>query len=149
MNLYPSTYWEVLICDQKKQQDESESDNSEDDEEDEDAEDSEADSDDPTAQLIKSERGAAAARIKEERIAARRAQRKEKRHMVRKRQHKEVNLNEMSSLTGRRDIRPNISCYSCGGPHRRSECPNEAKRENKRRFEGDHNSGRQKAQRWK
>ena len=67
--------------------------------------------------------------------------------MVRKRIKKEVNLNGLSSLSGRQDTRPAMVCYGCGGPHKRSECPNEGQREKKRRYDGDHNGGRQKTQR--
>jgi hypothetical protein len=127
---------------------ESESDSEED--ENEDSEDSSSDDDDLAGDLIRASRQEAADRAKAERKAKKKAEKAQLVELARHRKKKEVNLNGMTSLSGRQTNAP--KCFSCGGPHVKADCPtlvdsrkcyncggpHLAKQctENKRRFDG-------------
>ncbi|KUJ19192.1 uncharacterized protein LY89DRAFT_581412 [Mollisia scopiformis] len=104
-------------------EDTSESD-SEADEEDDSSE-GESESDDPASELIRASREEAAERAKAERKAKKRAAKAELEEMAKKRRKTEVNLNGLSSLSGRQDRKPPVAknCYTCGGNHYKKDCP--------------------------
>ena len=85
--------------------------------------------------LIKASRQEAAERAKAERKAKKKAAQTELLKLSKKRKKTEVKLNGLTSLTGRQDKQPPaISCYNCGGPHKKAQCP---QNQNKRGFNGD------------
>ncbi|KAH6668840.1 hypothetical protein B0J14DRAFT_151546 [Halenospora varia] len=111
----------------EKQQNPSNEDSSESDSED-DSEDSEGDSDDdsddPTNALIKASRHEATQKLKEERRAKKRVEKAKQLEMAKNRKKKDVNLNGLTSLSGKPAPSANRGpCYNCGGPHVKSNCP--------------------------
>ncbi|KAI0999725.1 hypothetical protein K3495_g8471 [Podosphaera aphanis] len=88
------------------------------------------DDDDPLSQLIKTTRREVAENAKAEKKSNKRTVKSESEQPVKRRRKDEilkedVNLKELTSLSGRQKApsKPKIECYSCGGPHRKSECP--------------------------
>ncbi|PBP16022.1 zinc knuckle protein [Diplocarpon rosae] len=116
----------------EKQQDPTfEDSESEDDDEDEDDK-SEASglddhSDDPTSALIRSSRQEAADRARAERKVKKRAAKAETEEAARKRRKEIVNLNGLTNLSGKQErkqqVPAGVTCYSCGGPHYKKDCP--------------------------
>ncbi|POS87757.1 hypothetical protein EPUL_001069 [Erysiphe pulchra] len=80
------------------------------------------DDSDPTSQLIKSTRREVQ---KADLRAKKRQARDELKNMAKKTRQTEINLNHLTSLSGRQEVNPKskIECYSCGGPHRKIDCP--------------------------
>lgn len=76
--------------------------------------------------MIKQEREEAAARVKAERKAKKRAAQAELEEMAKKRRKNEINLNGLSSLSGRQERKPvvpkDLVCYNCGGNHFKKDC---------------------------
>ncbi|KAF4614292.1 hypothetical protein G7Y89_g15447 [Cudoniella acicularis] len=109
----------------EKQQDPTiEESSSSDSEEDDDSEnDSDADSDDPANELIKASRKEAAERAKAERKAKKRAEKAKALDLAKQRKKKDVNLNGLTSLSGKAGTPTKGPCYKCGGPHMKSQCP--------------------------
>ncbi|KAH9209852.1 hypothetical protein DL95DRAFT_427972 [Leptodontidium sp. 2 PMI_412] len=99
-------------------EDSSESDNDEDEESN--SSDSGSDSDDPTSALIKASRQEAADRARVERRAKKRAAKAEADEIAKKRRKDVVNLNGLTSLSGK--SAPVPACFSCGGPHYKKDC---------------------------
>lgn len=124
------TYWSA----QKQQQSEetSDSDDSSDSDKDEEDED-EDDSDDPTGvdALITAERKQAGDKARAERKAKKAADKVEAARMADQRRKKEVNLNNVSSISGfggggtrKSPGMENVECYKCGGKgHMKNQCP--------------------------
>ncbi|KAH8671954.1 hypothetical protein BGZ60DRAFT_24318 [Tricladium varicosporioides] len=113
----------VLERQQNSTNKESSESDSEDDDEDSES-DSDNDSDDPTNALIKLSRHEATQKLKEERKAKKRAEKAKQLEMAKNRKKKDVNLNGLTSLSGK--PAPNTSrgpCFNCGGPHIKSNCP--------------------------
>lgn len=106
-------------------EDDSESD-SEDDEDEDNSSESESDSDDPTKELIRASRQEAAARAKAERKAKKRAGKAQLEELAKKRRKNDVNLNGLSSLSGRQDrkVPKDVACHKCGGNHFMKDCKN-------------------------
>lgn len=80
------------------------------------------DDSDPTSQLIKSTR----LEVQKADLRAKKRQAKDElKNMAKKTRQAEVNLNNLTSLSGRQEVSPKtkIECYSCGGPHRKIDCP--------------------------
>jgi hypothetical protein len=90
------------------------------------------DPNDPTTELIRAVRQEAIERVKAERKAKKKEEQAESMRMAKERKKKEVALNSLTSLSG--SMQPpsknKIACFSCGGNHKKSECPH------KRRFSG-------------
>lgn len=107
-------------------EDSSESDDEDDEDEESGSSDSESDSDDPTSALIKASRQEAADRARADRKAKRHAVKAEADELAKKRRKDVVNLNGLTSLSGRSAAAP--ACYSCGGPHLKKDCPKSNKR---------------------
>jgi hypothetical protein len=85
-------------------------------------------------ELIKASRQEASKRAKAERKAKKKAEKTESLKLAKKRKKTEVKLNGLTSLTGRQDRQPPaISCYNCGGPHKKAQCPQS---QNKRGYHG-------------
>jgi len=105
------------------------------DEDDEPSEDSEDDSDDPTQQLIASARKEAGDRARAERKAMKRKAQEELGDAAKKRRKSQINLNDevslnqLTSLSGKPDpprkVPPGTTCFNCGGPHFKRDCPNQ------------------------
>ncbi|KAK0122008.1 hypothetical protein ONS95_010273 [Cadophora gregata] len=106
----------------EKQQDISMEDSSETDDEDDESKSSGSDSDshDPTGALIKASRQEAANRARAERKAKKRAAKAEAEELAKKRRKDVVNLNGLTSLSGK--SAPVPACYNCGGPHYKKDC---------------------------
>ncbi|KAH7348688.1 hypothetical protein BKA65DRAFT_550749 [Rhexocercosporidium sp. MPI-PUGE-AT-0058] len=106
----------------EKQQDPLMEDSSESDDENEESGSSESgsDSDDPTSALIKASRQEAADRARAERKARKRAAKAEADEIAKKRRKDVVNLNGLTSLSGK--TAPVPACYNCGGPHFKKDC---------------------------
>ena len=84
--------------------------------------------------FIKISRQDAAERARAERKAKRKAEKAESLKMAKKRKKTEVKLNGLTSLSGRQEKQvPAISCYNCGGPHRKAQCPNNQNLNHKKR----------------
>lgn len=67
----------------------------------------------------------AAERLKAERRAKKKAEKEELAKLTKQRREKEVNLNGLTNLSGKTITAASaIKCYSCGGPHKKSDCPN-------------------------
>lgn len=63
-------------------------------------------------------------RAKAERKTKKHAARAELEGIAKKRRKNDVNLNGLSSLSGRQEkATPPIACYKCGGPHFKKDCP--------------------------
>lgn len=114
----------------QKQQDPSLDDSEESDSEDDDdnsSENEDEDSDDPTTQLIKASRQEAADRARAERKTRKHAAKSDLEEKAKKRRKNEVNLNGLSSLSGRQEravpVPPNVSCFICGSNHFKKDCP--------------------------
>lgn len=127
----------------EKQQDPNNEDSEESDsEDDEDSDSSEAenDSDDPTSELIRASRQEAVDRAKAERHAKKRAAKVEAEQIAKKRRKNEVNLNGLTSLSGRQERQPTVpkdlKCHGCGGNHFKRDCPNQGRNQNKRGHQG-------------
>ncbi|CAD6505465.1 BgTH12-00956 [Blumeria graminis f. sp. triticale] len=88
-----------------------------------DSENTNSDDEDPTSQLIR----ATQREMKKNTVnkPTKRSSRANSVQSTKKRRKEEVNLNKLTSLSGRQEITPKsqIECFSCGGPHRKSECP--------------------------
>ncbi|KAG4440112.1 hypothetical protein IFR05_004409 [Cadophora sp. M221] len=106
----------------EKQQDPSMEDSSESDDEDEESasSDSGSDSDGPTSALIKASRQEAADRARADRKAKKRAAKAEADEVAKKRRKDVVNLNGLTSLSGKSAPAP--ACFNCGGPHYKKDC---------------------------
>jgi hypothetical protein len=107
---------------------------SEDNDEDNDFSDvSSSDSDDPTSSLIRDSRREAAERARAERKSKKRAEKAEAEEIARKRRKNDINLNGLTSLSGRqeRPIPTDIKCFNCGGNHFKKDC-----KEKKRGYQG-------------
>ncbi|KAH7413031.1 hypothetical protein BKA64DRAFT_660137 [Cadophora sp. MPI-SDFR-AT-0126] len=106
----------------EKQQDPSIEDSSESDDEGEESRSSASDSgsDDPTSALIKASRQEAADRARAERKAKKRVAMAEAEELAKKRRKDVVNLNGLTSLSGK--SAPVPACYNCGGPHLKKDC---------------------------
>lgn len=133
----------ILANDVQKQQDPNDEDSSEsnsEDDEDSDQSESENDSDDPTSELIRASRQEAVDRAKAERHAKKRAAKAEAEQIAKKRRKNEVNLNGLTSLSGRQERQPvvpkDLKCHSCGGNHFKRDCPNQGRNQNKRGHQG-------------
>ncbi|CZR61547.1 uncharacterized protein PAC_11444 [Phialocephala subalpina] len=127
----------------EKQQYPNKEDSSESDsEDDEDSDSSEADndSDDPTSELIRASRQEAVERAKAERHAKKRSAKAEAEQLAKKRRKNEVNLNGLTSLSGRQARQPvvpkDLKCHGCGGNHFKRDCPNQGGSQNKRGYQG-------------
>ncbi|KAH8588968.1 hypothetical protein B0O99DRAFT_343683 [Bisporella sp. PMI_857] len=79
------------------------------------------DSDDPAAELIRATRAEAALAAKEEQKGKKKSEKKKTAQLAKDRKKKEVNLNGLTSLSGRGV--PTIECFNCGGPHKKQDCP--------------------------
>lgn len=113
---------------QKKQNGEEDSDSSSEDEDDNDSEDEAEDNEDPASELIRTSRKQAADDAKAERKAKKRAEKAELEKLARKRKKNEVNLNGLTSLSGRAAPAFNGACFNCGGPHHKKDCPQSSRR---------------------
>jgi hypothetical protein len=102
-------------------EDSSESESESEEDENEDSEESSSDDDDPAGDLIRASRQEAAERAKAERKSKKKAEKAHLLELARQRKKKEVNLNGMTSLSGRQTNGP--TCYNCGGPHVKADCP--------------------------
>lgn len=126
----------------------SESDSEDDDEDDDSSEGSSSDSDDPTSSLIKDSRREAAERAREERKFKRRAEKAEAEEIARKRRKNDINLNGLTSLSGRQEkiipraIPADVKCFNCGGNHFKKDCT-----EKKRNYHGGDDGPPRKARR--
>ncbi|KAN0095397.1 hypothetical protein V8E51_016108 [Hyaloscypha variabilis] len=111
----------------------SESGSEDDDEDNDSSEGSSSEADDPTSDLIKASRREAAERAREERRFKKRAEKAEVEEIARKRRKNDVNLNGLTSLSGRqeRPIPPDVKCFNCGGNHFKKDC-----KERKRGYHG-------------
>lgn len=88
----------------------------------------------------------AAQKIKAERRAKRKAEKAQLQELSKKRKKKEVKLNtnitevnlntNMTSLTGRQDKTDTRTCYICGGPHLKADCPRNQNKGQKRFHQG-------------
>ncbi|EKD21281.1 uncharacterized protein L3040_000679 [Drepanopeziza brunnea f. sp. 'multigermtubi'] len=112
----------------EKQQNPSMEDSSEsEDEEDDKLSGSDSDSDDPTSALIKSTRQEVSDRARADRKVNSRASKAESEETAKTRRKGLVNLNGMTSLSGKPDrqaqVPPGFTCYICGGPHFKRDCP--------------------------
>jgi hypothetical protein len=112
---------------------ESESEGDDEDEDNDSSECSSSDSDDPTSNLIKASRREAAERARDERKFKKRAEKAEAEDIARKRRKNDINLNGLTSLSGRqeRPIPPDVKCFNCGGNHFKKDC-----KEKKRSYHG-------------
>jgi hypothetical protein len=111
----------------------SESDSEDDDEDNDSSEGSSSESEDPTSSLIKDSRREAADRARAEWESKKRAEKAEAEEIARKRRKNDINLNGLTSLSGRqeRPIPPDVKCFNCGGNHFKKDC-----REKKRSYHG-------------
>lgn len=100
--------------------------------------------DDPTSNLIRVSRKQAAERVKAELKAKKKAEKAQSAELARQRKKKEVNLNGMTSLSGRQAPVDERTCFVCGGPHLKSNCP-----EQKRRYSGPEGGHPKKARAYK
>lgn len=126
-------------------EDDSESEDDEDDDvKNESEESSDEEDDDPTSDLIRATRKQAAERVKAELKAKKKAEKAQSAELARQRKKKEVNLNGMTSLSGRQAPVDERTCFVCGGPHLKSNCP-----EQKRRFSGPEGGHPKKARTYK
>jgi hypothetical protein len=84
----------------------------------------------PIDDLIKAPRAEAAQRIKAERKARKMAEKKKGEELAKQRKKKVVNINGISSLSGdgEKTFTPTKSCYICGGPHKKADCPEKGKK---------------------
>ncbi|KAG0647522.1 hypothetical protein D0Z07_6527 [Hyphodiscus hymeniophilus] len=131
----------------EKHDDEDDTDSSSDEEDEEDSED-DSDSDDPASEMIKTSRREAVERVKAEQKAKKRAEKAKAKQLAKDRKKKNVNLNSLTSISGSQFVgtpakpatpgRTNVSCYICGGPHFKAECP---QREKKRIYPGGGDDG--------
>lgn len=141
----PRYYFAILLTIAQKQQDPTleDSDDSDDNESKGSASDSDGDSDDPMNNLIKTSRAEAAQRLKADRKAKKKAEKSKTAELAKQRKKKDINLNGLTSLSGK--PAPGASqgpCYSCGGPHIKSKCP-----ESKRGHPGGEDGRQRKSQR--
>jgi hypothetical protein len=101
----------------------SESDSDEDDEDDEDQDSTDSDYGSPTNNLIRESRDQAAKCAKEDRKAKKRAEKAKQNQMAKQRYKKDINLNNLTSLSGPKiEARSPLKCFKCGGPHFKAEC---------------------------
>lgn len=87
------------------------------------SEDSGSDENDPTNDLIKASRQEAAERAKAVLKAKKKAGKAQSLELARQRKKKEVNLNGLTSLSGRQEGLGGRTCHKCGGPHLQKDCP--------------------------
>ncbi|CAL3968836.1 unnamed protein product [Diplocarpon coronariae] len=84
-------------------------------------------SDDPTSALIKASRQEATDQARAERKVKKRAAISGSEGAAKKRKKEMVNLNGLTSLSGKQErtqqVPAGVSCYSCGGPHYKKDCP--------------------------
>lgn len=106
------------VLEKKDGEDESESSSEEDEEH---GSEEESDDDDPASELIRASRQEAVAQAKEERKKQKRAEQAESEKLAKKRkkENPSVNLNGLTSLSGRA---PSVACHNCGGPHYMKDC---------------------------
>ncbi|KAI6246746.1 hypothetical protein HI914_05091 [Erysiphe necator] len=78
----------------------------------------------PTSELIKTTRREV--EKADLRVKKRQAREELKHHLAKKARQAEVSLNHLTSLSGRQEVnsKSKMECYSCGGPHRKIDCPN-------------------------
>jgi hypothetical protein len=113
----------------------SDSDSSSEAEESSESDNAEADANDPMKELIRATRHEAAQKLKAERRAKRKAERAHLDELSKKRKKKEVKLNtNMTSLTGRQDRPDTRTCFLCGGPHLKIDCPRNQNGSGQKRF---------------
>ncbi len=97
------------------------------------------DSDSPESQLIKDQRKAQAAKLKEDRKAKKKAEKKELLKLAASRRNNEVNINGLSSLSGRdtSGSRSSGPCFQCGKEgHMASSCPEKGKKRGRQSMGG-------------
>lgn len=88
--------------------------------------------------------------MKAERQAKRKAEKAQMQEFSKKRKKKEVKLNtNMTSLTGRQDRVDTRTCFVCGGPHLKIDCPRNQNGAQKRFYQGGDDGPRAKSRKVK
>lgn len=88
-------------------------------------------------ELIKTARKETAQIAKEERQAKKKAEKTQQQELSKKRKRKEVKLNaNRASLTGRQERPDTRTCFICGGPHLKLDCPRGQNGVQKRFYQG-------------